>query len=295
MTDARTAWDLHEGDEIAPGLVAMRLLGGGSAYEAYLAFDEVLHTPVVVKVVRPDQVDDPGTLAGLAREVETLAALNHPAIVRGFHAELGGERPLVILENIDGPRLSTLVRRHGPLPPQQLLPLAIELASAAHYLRHRGFVHLDIKPSNIIMGSPARLIDLSIARRVEEAAALTSVVGTDAWLAPEQALPGHQGRVPGFATDVWGIGVSLYHGAAGHPPFDRGVDDPAAAPESRWPQLRGEPHALPEWLDADIAELVLACLAPDPDDRPLPADISARVEPVLARQPKPRLSGFKVR
>jgi len=122
-----SSWNLVEGDEIVPGLTTMRLLGGGTSYEAYLAFDEHRFSPVVVKVVRPDAVADAGTLRGLEREVEALSRLNHPVIVRGFHAVLSGPRPLVVLEHLDGPRLSSLIRRHGALPFQQLLPLAIEL------------------------------------------------------------------------------------------------------------------------------------------------------------------------
>ena len=175
-----SSWNLAQGDPSALRLTAVELLGGGSAYEAYLAFDRLLFAPVVVKVVRPDQVDDPATLAGLERETDMVGGLAHPAIVRGFHAVLDGERPHLVLENLDGPRLSSLVRRHGPMPPQQLLPLGLELASALHYLRERDVVHLDVKPSNIIMGAPPRLIDLSIARPSAEAAALTVPIGTDA-------------------------------------------------------------------------------------------------------------------
>ncbi len=215
---SNNSWSFAEGDRISDRLTAVSLLGGGSAYEAYLAFDRHLFAPVVVKVVRPDQVDDPSTLAGLERETDMVGGLAHPAIVRGFHAVLGGERPHLVLESLDGPRLSSLVRRHGPLPQQQLLPLGLELASALHYLRERDIVHLDVKPSNIIMGAPPRLIDLSVARPSAEAAALTSPIGTDAWMAPEQCDPPTSGT-PGFASDVWGLGVSLFYAAAGYRPF----------------------------------------------------------------------------
>ena len=211
-----SSWEFAEGDAISTRLTAVSLLGGGAAYEAYLAFDQHLFAPVVVKVVRPDQTADASTLSGLERETDMVGALAHPAIVRGFHAVLGGERPHLVLENLDGPRLSSLVRRHGPMPMQQLLPLGLELASALHYLRERDVVHLDIKPSNIIMGAPPRLIDLSVARSSAEAARLTSPIGTDAWMAPEQCLPG-AGGVPGFASDVWGLGTSLFYAAAGLP------------------------------------------------------------------------------
>lgn len=291
-TEALAGWGLEQGDEIATGLTAMRLLGGGSAYEAYLAFDDLLHTPVVVKVVRPDQVDDDSTLSGLAREVDMLGRLNHPAIVRGFHADLGGARPHVVLENIDGPRLSSLVRRHGPLPVQQLVPLAIELASAAHYLRETGVVHLDIKPSNIIMGAPARLIDLSVARTFEDAAALRAPIGTDGYMAPEQCVP--TGPVaPGPEADIWGIGATLFHAVAGYRPFPRGGGDETTDAQ-RWLQLVTPPQPLPARVPAEIATPVLACLDPDPTVRPTPAELVAAFEEPLATMPKGRLGGWRV-
>ena len=70
---------------------------------------------------------------------------------------------------------------------EQLVALAIEISAALHYLAAEGLVHLDVKPSNIIMGGPPRLIDLSVARTLEQCATLRSPVGTDAYMAPEQA------------------------------------------------------------------------------------------------------------
>ncbi|MDQ3485351.1 MAG: hypothetical protein M3445_08085 [Actinomycetota bacterium] len=76
---------------------------------------------------------DESSLRGLRREVEALATVNHPVVVRGLRHELEGERPHIVLEQIDGPRLSTLIRRYGPLQEQQYLPLGIEVASALHF------------------------------------------------------------------------------------------------------------------------------------------------------------------
>lgn len=104
-----------------------------------------------------------------------LERLQHPVVVRGFDAVLGGSRPHLVLEHLEGPRLSTLVRRHGPLPPEQLIPLALQLCSALHYLAAEGVAHLDLKPANTIMSGSPRLIDLSVAMSAEEdAAALRS-------------------------------------------------------------------------------------------------------------------------
>ena len=192
----KSSWELHEGEEIAPGLLAMSRLGGGHAYEAYLAWSERLYCHVVVKIVRPDQTEDARTLRGLRREVEMLGRLDHPVVVRCFGSVVDGPRPHVVLEHLDGPRLSSLLRKHGPLPLEQLLPLALQICSALHYLSLQDVVHLDIKPSNIIMGSTPRLIDLSIARSTEAAARLDHVVGTDDFLSPEQCDPQGTGFPP---------------------------------------------------------------------------------------------------
>jgi eukaryotic-like serine/threonine-protein kinase len=286
------SWNLHEGDTLTDELTAMRLLGGGSAYEAYLAFDEITYAPVVVKVLRPSQVSDESSLRGLRREVATLAEVNHPVVVRGLRHDLEGDPPHVVLEHIEGPRLSSLIRRYGPLQEQQYLPLAIDICSALHYLRHIDVVHLDIKPSNIIMGAPARLIDLSVARSSRRAADLTYVVGTDAYLAPEQAEPGAT-ALPGPASDVWGLGATLFEAVAGYRAFDDGDRD-AHRPEDQYPQLVEDPYELPATVPAEVAKVVYAALERNPLDRPLPHEIAAALEPVLARQPKARLT-FKVK
>lgn len=283
------SWNLAEGDAITPELTAVRLLGGGSAYEAYLAFDEITYAPVVVKVLRPDEVVNPSSQEGLRREVRALADINHPVVVRGLRHELEGPRPHVVLEQVDGPRLSSLVRRHGPLQPQQYLPLAIDLASALHYLRHVGYVHLDIKPGNIIMGAPARLIDLSLARTTDEAAALTYPIGTDPYLAPEQADPPGSG-VPGLASDVWGLGATLFEAVSGYKPFAEGDPDHEDV-EVRFPQVATLSRELPDEVPAEVAKVVYAALEPRREDRPAPQEIAEALQPVLEAQPRSRLAG----
>ena len=228
-------WNLDEGEPIGARRTALERLGGGHRYDAYLAWDERLHAVVVCKLVRPHLIEDAHTLAGLAGEWEMLQRLDHPVIVRGFDAVLDGPRPHIVLEHLEGPRLSTLVRRYGPLPVEQLVPLALQLCSAIHYLRDRGVVHLDLKPSNTIMGSPPRLIDLSVAMSVDEADDLRGHVGTDAYMAPEQCDPEGRGPV-GPAADVWGLGVTLYRAATGSLPFSEPDPDRDGGP-SRWPQL----------------------------------------------------------
>ncbi|MGL5810909.1 MAG: serine/threonine-protein kinase [Nocardioides sp.] len=281
-------WDFADGEVITPELTAVRLLGGGSSYEAWLAFDEIAYALVVVKVVRPSLVEDPAVLRGVRREAAMLARANHPVVVRGLRHVAGGERPHVVLENVDGPRLSTLIRRYGPLQEQQYLPLALDIASALEFFRNVDVVHLDIKPSNIIMGAPARLIDFSVARTGERARALTKPIGTDFYMSPEQADAGRLGG-PRPASDVWGLGATLFEAVAGYRPFeDDNQDDDNL--EGAYPQLTEAPRSLPDGIPAEVAKAVYAALDPIPENRPLPREFSQALQPVLERQPAVRLT-----
>lgn len=275
------SWSFAERDEIAPGRHAVRLLGGGRRYEAYLAWDDHLRALIVAKVVRPDQVEDPGALRGLATEAELLDRLAHPMLVRSFGATLGGPRPQLALELIDGPRLSTLIRRFG-LGLEQLLPLALNLCSALHYLAREQVVHLDVKPSNVVMGATPRLIDLSVARRFDQLEQLRTPPGTEAYMAPEQCDPDRFGEI-GPPADVWGLGATLYAALVRARPYPSG---------ERFPQLSRAPEPLVS-APAPLAELVMACLEPRPADRPRAGELADALEPLVGALEPPRLGRFR--
>ena len=279
-------WDLAPGDAIAPGRRIVEPLGRGERYQTYLAFDDHMLTLVVAKALRADRRDDRRARRGLAAEAEIVESVRHPVIVRSFGLYAGELWPHLLLEHLEGPALSSLLRRHGPLPLAQLVPLAVQLGSALHYLRGEDLVHLDVKPRNIIMGAPPRLIDLSVARTTEQAARLDHPVGTDAYMAPEQCRP-TAGVPVGPAADIWGLGATLFEAVAGR---------------RAWPDVEGFPQTVdgPGMLPPDtpmpLVDVIFACLDNDPAARPAPAERVDAVEPLRAAMPKrPVLSRLRPR
>jgi serine/threonine protein kinase len=285
--EKRPSWEFEEGASIAEERTVLRRLGGGSRYEVYLVWDDYLFSLGVAKILRPDQVEDEHALRDLRREAEVLDTLTHPVIVRGFDAVLEGPHPHLLIEHLEGPSLRRLIRRGGPLPLQQLLPLALHVAGALQYMAREQIVHLDVKPDNIIMGVPPRVIDLSIARSFERAARTSSPIGTDAYMPPEQCDPqGHEGLI-GTASDVWGLGATLHHAVSGSRPFPRekgarDSDDLLV----RFPQLTADPEPTPDTVPDELRELIAATLRKDPAERPTAAEVAGRLEPLVAELPR---------
>src|SRR5215217_1537422 len=260
VADKQT-WEFPEGHEIAPGRTTLKLLGGGNRYEVYLVWDERLFSVMVAKVLRPDLTEEEYALRGLRREMEALEALAHP----------------------EGPTLRRLIRKNGALPVEQTLPLGLHVASVIHYMAEEGWVHLDLKPDNLVMGIPPRVIDLSLARTIERAKLLTDYIGTNAYMPPEQCNP--RGDV-GPPSDVWGLGATLYHAVAGKLPFRRPRNrDEDAPPEDRFPQLEDEPRAWPRPVPVALSDAILACLEKHPAKRPTAAELATMLEPLVAALP----------
>jgi serine/threonine-protein kinase len=279
-----------EGDVIVDGRYATRFLGGGRRYEAYLAWDDALHALVVVKIVRPELVGSDSVRRGIEGEARALEALDHPAIVRMFDSVLDGERPHIVLEHLEGPRLSTLVRRYRVVV-EQLLPLALELCSALHYMHGRGYLHLDVKPRNVVMSGRPRLIDLSIATTTDAVSAFTRPVGTDAYMAPEQCDPERFSDI-GPASDIWGLGVTMYEAVSRTLPFLT-PSKTTGSGGSRHPQLVDEPLPLGKEVPAELAAAILSCLERRPEDRPTARELARTMEPWVAELPAPRLGLFR--
>jgi len=287
-------WGFSEGDEIVSGRHALKLLGGGRRHEAYVAFDDRLYALVVAKILRPALIADPGALKALAAEARIVRGLNHPVVVRCFDAVLAGDRPHLALEFLEGPRLSTLLRKYGPVALEQLLPLGLELCSALVYLSGQGVVHLDVKPQNVIMGGPPRLIDFSIARGLDAAERLTAPIGTDAYMAPEQCAPERLGPV-GPPADVWGLGATMYEALTRSLPFPRPEGRTPSLPAVRFPQMNDAPAPLPDDVPGVVRTVVLSCLEQRPEDRPTAVEVARALEPLVAMLPRPRLITWKPR
>lgn len=256
-------------------------LGGGRRYEVFLVWDEMLLFPAVAKVLRPDRVDDERSVRALRREAELLDRLGHPILVRGFDAVLDGPYPHLLLEHVDGENLRELIKERVTLPVEEVLPAALDVLAALHYLAVNEAVHLDVKPSNIVMSVPPRLIDLGSARTLEEAAARRKPIGTAAYMAPEQCDPASDLGPIGAPADVWGLGATLYHALTGNRPFSppaaRGSD-----PIARYPQLVEKPLAAPDYVPEPVASVIMAMLARHPGDRPTAAEAAEALEPLAA-------------
>jgi len=289
---APSGWEFAEGDEIAAERTVLRRLGGGSDFDVYLVWDEGRLTMMVAKLLRPHLVEDPDALRHLRREAEALERLAHPVVLRSFDAVFDGPHPHLLLEHLEGWTLRRVITRGGPLPLEQLLPLTLNVAAALHHLSREGWVHLDVKPDNIVMGLPPRLIDLSIARPLEDAARLRSSLGTDAYMAPEQCDPGHHATPVGSPADIWGLGATLHHAIAGEVPFERprnarDADDPRV----RFPQLHADPRPLPRRTPPELVGLVAAAMHPDPLQRPTAAELAVKLEPLVDSLPRRMILG----
>lgn len=253
---------------IAPGYEVLTHLHRSNILDVYDAWSIERECRCVVKALRPDRRADNGARRALLAEGRLLESLCHPGIVRAYET-LTSPQPLVAMETLTGETLAHLIdRRTRPLGARELAFLGLQLASAVRFLHRHGYLHLDLKPSNVVAeAGRAKLIDLSIARPPGRVRAGT---GTWCYMAPEQA----RGSPLTEAADVWGVGVVLWEAACGDTPF---AEETAEYPqlERRAPLLRTRRR-----LPAALGETVDRCLEPDPAARPSFAELRAAFEPI---------------
>ena len=258
---------LAPGRELAAGLTVIEHLSRGQALDVYDAWDEARYCRVVAKTTRPDR-DDDRALIRLRREGRLLARFTHPHIVRAYET-LEEPRTIVILETLDGETLSFLIdRRVRRLAAAEVALVGLQVGSALRYLHRQGWLHIDVKPGNVIIDQGvATLLDLSLARRA--AKRTRRGAGTRAYLAPEQA----RGGPLSAATDVWGLGALLFEATVGEPPF----------PDEGYLQLRRRAPAVGRLrrLPTGLGDTIDACLEPDSERRPTLDAVMAELERVV--------------
>jgi serine/threonine protein kinase len=244
------------------------LVGSGAVADVYRAEDVVLGRPVAVKLFRADH--DAVALRRFVEEARALARLSHPGLVPIFDAGIDSNRPYLVMRMIDGFALKDRLL-DGALAPDDVIELGARLATAIGHVHECGLVHRDVKPSNILLDESERpyLVDFGIALAADAArlTATDEIVGTAAYLAPEQVL----GDDIGPAVDVYALGLVLLECLTG----DLVYSGPSRV-EVALARLHRPPH-IPSHVPPDLAVLLTAMTANDPAARPTAVQCSARL------------------
>ncbi len=204
-------------------------LGEGGMGEVWKAHDTQLDRPVALKVLRTDAAADASAQARLLREARTASKLNHPHVCTIYEVGESGGQAYIAMELVEGRTLSARLTA-GTLPVGQVLRLGIQLADALDHAHTRGVVHRDFKSANVVITPEGRVkvLDFGLAKRVgpmsgdvsvtltqESLTSPGAVVGTLAYMAPEQL----RGEPADAQSDIWSLGVVLYEMASGVRPF----------------------------------------------------------------------------
>jgi serine/threonine protein kinase len=265
------------GSELVPGYEVVELMRRGGRLDTYDVHSRERDSRCVVKVVRPDREHEADCRGALIREGELLRDLTHPHLVRVYEV-VHQPRPAVVMETLTGATLGALID-DSPISPADTALLGRQMASALSYLHGRGWLHLDVKPSNVVVqAGRAILIDLSLVTRPGTG---RPHAGTDGYLAPEQVT----GRDLSAASDVFGLGVTLGEALTGELPY--GEEDRWASGFSPRRTRRSFRRRLAT-APAPLAGLVLACIEPDPAHRATLADVRAALDTVAAAAGRPQ-------
>ncbi|WP_419995693.1 serine/threonine-protein kinase [Streptomyces boninensis] len=242
-------------------------LGRGGMGVVWRAQDRVLGREVAIKQLLPPagfaaEARD-SMRARLLREARAAARLDHKGAVTVHDVLLDQESVIIVMELVkSAATLHATVADAGPLPPGRVAALGVELLDVLTEAHGLGIIHRDVKPANVLVrqDGSVKLADFGIAR-LEGDPTLTeagAVMGTPAYMAPEQ-IRGHE---PGPATDLWGLGVTLFYAVEGQPPF-RGP-----SPTAAMAAVLTDPPAVPERAGPVLGRLLAGLLAKDPVGRP---------------------------
>ncbi len=253
-------------------------IGAGGMGQVYRATDAKLKRQVAIKVLPPSLAVDADRLARFQREAEVLASLNHPNIAAIYGLEESGGMTALVMELVEGDDLSQRIAR-GALPLDEALPIATQIAQALEAAHEQGIIHRDLKPANIKVRADGavKVLDFGLAKAMDPAGAsganaansptLTShatalgmIIGSAAYMAPEQA----RGKAVDRRADIWAFGVVLFEMLAGRRVFAGGATSDVIAAvllqEIDW-------RALPAGTPPRLRWLLERCLERNPRQR----------------------------
>jgi serine/threonine protein kinase len=247
-------------------------LGQGGMGGVFLAEDTSLHRKVALKFLPTEMQRDATAHKRFIREARSAAALDHPYICHINEVAESDGQDFIVMEYVEGRSLKDRLEQ-GPLPPEEALPIAIEVVEALEAAHGKGIIHRDIKPANIMLTKTghAKVMDFGLAKQVippegigsaaETVTELTcegSTVGTPAYMSPEQL----RGQAADARSDIWALGVTLYELVAGVRPF-RGQ----SRVELSSAILNQAPQPLPPQIPAELGAVIGRCLEKDPGKR----------------------------
>ncbi|MBI3158934.1 MAG: serine/threonine protein kinase [Chloroflexi bacterium] len=245
------------------------LVGRGGMAEVYQVHDSQHQRTVALKILPAALASDAEYRKRFEREARMMANLQHPNIVRIHEYGVEGNLPFIVMEYLNGSDLGDHLRRVGRIPLAQLMSIAGDVCSALDYAHQQGFVHRDVKPSNVMLvlgsrGLSAVLMDFGIAKILEGASMVTQsgFVGTLDYIAPEQiqALANVDRR-----ADVYSLGVMLYQMATGELPFS--YNNTGALLMAHLTQPPPDPRRVAQELPANLAKAIQRAMAKNPGER----------------------------
>ena len=255
-------------ERIGPYVVLGRL-GSGSMGQVYLGRSAAGRL-VAVKTIKVELAEDAGFRHRFAQEVAAARKVSGVFTAAVVEADPEADLPWLATAYVPAPSLARLVLACGPLPVTTVRWLAAGCAEALESIHGAGLVHRDLKPSNVLVAPDGpRVIDFGVARAAERMGRTTSrgAVGTPAYMAPEQARDTHEASV---ASDVYSLGATLLFAATGHPPYSGvTVMDVLARLATEEPDLSG--------LPGELTELITACMARVPRQRPTSSSMLAQL------------------
>ncbi|MFH8472284.1 protein kinase [Streptomyces sp. NPDC018000] len=270
VSDGTDSWGI--GGVVGDGRYRMtHRLGRGGMAEVFAAEDVRLGRTVAVKLLRSDLAEDPVSKARFTREAQSVAGLNHHAIVAVYDSGedvVGGQTvPYMVMELVEGHTIRDLLLNAEAPPPEQALIIVSGVLEALAYSHQHGIVHRDIKPANVIItdSGAVKVMDFGIARALHGAQSTMTqtgmVMGTPQYLSPEQAL----GKAVDHRSDLYATGCLLYELLALRPPFTG--ETPLSVVYQHVQDIPVPPSEVLAAVPPELDGLAMRALAKDPDDR----------------------------